>query len=69
MSGADLVEVFGSRDVTDDVAFPEHRLDESVQILIGRLIRAFLETIGYACVDETDNPAYRLFAGGNERRG
>src|SRR5690242_1271947 len=28
-----------------------------------RELRAFLKNLGYACWDETDNPAYRLFLG------
>ena len=26
-----------------------------------KAFRAFLQTLGYPCVDETDNPVYRLF--------
>jgi threonine dehydratase len=33
-----------------------------------REFRNFLNEIGFAYKDETNNPAYRMFAGGNERR-
>jgi threonine dehydratase len=32
-----------------------------------RAFREFLDAIGFAYREETDNPAYRLFAGGNAR--
>jgi len=28
-----------------------------------REFRRFLDTLGYPCVDESNNPAYRLFLG------
>lgn len=33
-----------------------------------RAFREFLDTIGYGYAEETENPAYRLFAGGSEGR-